>query len=208
MLDRALARGPSGRTLALCAAALLIAAGVLEQIGSVQGYSGAAAEAISRDVGRALPRSCAADYVVATPDLVTQEPAVDEAHFDAQAYLAANPDVAANWKGTAWEHYARFGRAEHRLLDPARANRHFALMYFAYNYTIPLAAALSGVPVVNGLSGWQPPGWNLFDVMSPDARQHLAQWLAVRGVPEDAVCVVPIRLTLETLPELPRGMWP
>ena len=206
-LDRALRPGPRRAARAACAAALILCGGV-EQIGRVQGYSGRAAEALSRRVGDALPRSCAAAYVIATPDLVTDQAQVDEAHFDAKAYLAANPDVAAAWHGTAWEHYERFGRAEHRLLDPAAAGRHLALMYFAYNYTIPLAAALSGKPVVNGLSGWQPPGWHLFDVLAPEARAWLSQWLALNGVAPSAVCVVPARLTLEMVPDLPNGIMP
>jgi hypothetical protein len=197
------------RRLAATCAVVLVSAGALEQIGRVQGYSGAGAEALSRDVSRALPpTTCTAAYVVSTPDLVTQQQAVDEAHFDPQAYLIANPDVAESWRGTPWEHYVKFGRAEQRLLDPVAANRHVALMYFAYNYTILLAASLSGVPVVNGLSGWQPPGWHLFDVLAPHARQWLAEWLTLRGVKQDAVCVVPVRLTTEMIPDLPEGMLP
>ena len=213
-LDRVLARLPGGRArpgrrglLAACAA-VLVAAGATEQIGRVQGYSGTRAEGLSREVGRALPPTCAAAYVVATPDLISPRPVVDEAHFDPKAYLAANPDVAANWHGTPWEHYSRYGQAEQRLLDPAAASRHLVLMYFAYNYTIPLAAALSNVPVVNGLSGWQPPGWNLFDVLAPNARQRLAEWLLPHGVKQDTVCVVPVRLTTEMMPALPDGMLP
>jgi hypothetical protein len=207
-LDRVLARVLTGtawpRTRGLLAAciAVLVAVGSVEQIGRVQGYSGSRAEALAREVGRDLPPICTAAYVVAPPDLIS-----DEAHFDPQAYLAANPDVAANWRGTPWEHYAKYGRAEQRPLDAAAENRHLALVYFA-NYTIPLAAALSGMPVVNGLSGWQPPGWHLFDVLVPNARQWLAEWLALRGEKQDAVCVVPVRLTTVMVPVLPAGMLP
>ena len=37
-------------------------------------------------------------------------------YFDANAYLAANPDVAdpSKWAGTAWDHYNQFGRNEGR----------------------------------------------------------------------------------------------
>jgi hypothetical protein len=208
-LDRVMARGPGRRRglLVACATAL-VAAGSLEQIGRVQGYSGSRAEALAREVGRDLPPTCTATYVIATPDLIPRQPMVDEAHFDPHAYLVANPDVAANWRGAPWEHYAKYGRAEQRLLDPAAASRHLALMYFAYAYTIPLAASLSGVPVVNGFSGWQPPGWHLFDVLAPNARQWLVEWLALRRVKQDAVCVVPVRLTTEMVPDLPAGMLP
>lgn len=206
MLDLALR--PRRRRPVLAGLALaLVTAGALEQVGRVQTYSGRQAEALARRVGEAVPRACKAAYVVGTPDLVPHPPEPDAAHFDAAAYLAANPDVAASWRGTAWEHYVLFGRAEHRYLDRDAAHQERALTFF-YNYTIPLAAILSGVPVVNGLSGWQPQGWHLFDVLAPEARQLLAEWLARRRLPADAVCVVPVRLQLEMLPDVPGGMFP
>ena len=93
---------------------------VIEQIGATQSYSGASAEALSTRVGGQIPASCRAAYIVAPTDLIPPPPPpIGEAQFDAESYLAANPDVAAAWKGTPWEHYDRFGRAEHRSLDPA-----------------------------------------------------------------------------------------
>lgn len=173
VVDRIITRASSGiarpgrRGLAVLCAAVLVTAGAVEQIGRAPGYSGSRAEALSREVGRALRRDCRATYVVATPDLLSR------------------PDA-----------------------DEAAAERHIWLMYFAYNYTIPLAAALSGVPVVNGLSGWLPQGWRLFDVLAPDAPLWLTEWLARRGVTQESVCVVPVRITPDMVPELPNGMLP
>ncbi|MGI4801880.1 MAG: hypothetical protein ACRYG8_49185 [Janthinobacterium lividum] len=204
LVDRARSTGAAVRTV-VSALAVLAA---IEQIGSIAGYSGRAAEALSRSVGDAIPASCTAAYFIAPPDMQSGQVVDDEAHFDAKTYLLANPDVAANWHGSPWDHYQRFGRDEHRALDPAAAGLHLALMYFAYNYTIPLAADLRGIPVVNGLSGWTPPGWDLFDVLSPAAPEHLADWLKRNGRPASDVCVVPIRITLPMVPDLPPGMMP
>ena len=191
----------------LLVAALGVAA--IEQVGATQTYSGALAAALSRRVGDAIPANCRAAYVVAPPDILPPQPQpLDEAHFDAGAYLAANPDVAATWTDSPWQHYLRFGRAEGRLLDPYAMVIRTATMFFAYNYTIPLAAALRGIPVVNGLSGWEPPGWHLFDVLSPDAPAELGRWLQLKGVPPAAVCVVPIRVTLPEIADPPARLMP
>jgi hypothetical protein len=201
---RARRPAPLLRTILVAAA---LAMGV-EQFGRAQAYSGGRAEALSRDVAQAIPRDCHAAYIVAPPDMVTKAPMLDEAHFDGQAYLAANPDVAAAWTGTPWEHYEKFGRAEGRLLDPVAARRRVLTLFFAYNYTVPLAADLSGIPVVNGLSGWQPPGWNLFNVLATNASQRLADWLKLQQQPPGSVCLVPVGLTLEMMPDLPAQLWP
>ena len=202
LIDRA---RPSWRPL-IAALAII---GAIEQLGATQSYSGASAETLSRRVGGEIPATCKAAYIIAPPDLLPPAPSpVDAAHFDPQAYLAANPDVAASWKGTPWEHYELFGRAEGRSLDPAYAIRRGATLFFAYNYTIPLAAALRGIPVVNGISGWEPPGWHLFDVLAPDAPNHLADWLSLKNIPADAVCLVPVRITLEEIPDPPARLMP
>ena len=181
----------------------------VEQLGATQSYAGSSAAALSARVGNEIPASCKAAYIVAPPGLIPPPPPpVDQAHFDALSYLAANPDVASAWKGTAWEHYERFGRAEHRSLDPAYAILRRATMFFAYNYTIPLAAALRGIPVVNGISGWEPKGWNLFDVLSADAAEHLAAWLQLKHVSPKEVCFVPISITLPEIPDPPARMMP
>ena len=202
LIDRA---GPSWRPI-VASLALLAA---IEQLGATQSYSGAAAEALSRRVAAEIPASCTAAYVVAPPGLFPPPPPpIAEAQFDAQAYLAANPDVAAAWKGTPWEHYDRFGRAEHRSLDPTYSIQRSATIFFAYNYTIPLAAALRGIPVVNGISGWEPKGWDLFDVLSADAEAHLAAWLRLKNLPAADVCRVPVRITLPEIPDPPARLMP
>jgi hypothetical protein len=182
------------------AAIALVAFGAAEQVGRSSTYSGARAIAVSRLVADAIPRTCAAAYVIATPDRVTNPPVVDEAHFDAGSYLLANPDVAAAWDRSPWEHYVLFGRAERRFLDPSQGVLAAHLLFF-YNYTIPLAATLARIPVVNGLSGWQPGGWNLFDVLAPDAQERLPGWLLRQGVAPNLVCVIRVRLQLDMVPD-------
>ncbi len=202
LIDRA---GPRWRAAAACLAFLA----AIEQLGATQSYSGALAEALSRRVGAEIPAACKAAYIVAPLDLIPPPPPpIDQAQFDAGSYLAANPDVAAAWKGTPWEHYDHFGRAEHRSLDPAYSILRSATLFFAYNYTIPLAAALRGIPVVNGISGWEPRGWDLFDVLSPDNPAHLAAWLSVKNIPPEDVCLVPIRITLPEIPDPPARLMP
>jgi hypothetical protein len=39
---------------------------------------------------------------------------ITEANFDAQAYLAANPDVANNWASSPYQHYIQYGQGEGR----------------------------------------------------------------------------------------------
>ena len=202
LIDRA---SPKWRPV-VASLALLAA---IEQLGATQSYSGAVAEALSRRVGNDIPATCKAAYVVAPPDLIpAPPPPIAEAQFDARSYLDANPDVAAAWKGTPWEHYDRFGRAEHRSLDPAYSILRSATLFFAYNYTIPLAAALRGIPVVNGLSGWEPNGWDLFDVIAPGTDARLAAWLSVKNVPPADVCLVPIKIDLNEMPDPPARMMP
>lgn len=181
---------------------LLVAAAAAEQVGVVQRYSGRAAEAISQRVADAIPRDCKAAYVLGTPSMFPEAPTIpDEAHFDAAKYLQANLDVAANWKGSAWDHYRLFGRKEHRYLDPVLTHYHTAMTFF-YNYTIPLGATLAGIPVVNGLSGWQPPGWDLFDVFAPDAPERMAQWMRFNHRDPADVCIVRLDMPYSALPEV------
>ena len=207
LVDGAIRRA-GRRPMLRAGVALLAGLAAVEQLGGTHSYSGGGAAALSGRIAAAIPDSCRASYVVATPDLIDQGAEVDEAQFDPQAYLAANPDVAASWGGTPWDHYRLFGRAEHRLLDPARARLHVLLNYFAYNYSVPLAAVMTHRPVVNGVSGWQPPGWTLFDVLSPSAPARLEEWVAQNRLPPDAVCVVPVRMTLETVYQIPPFFWP
>jgi hypothetical protein len=198
----------AGRPFWLTLTACLVLLAGIEQIGRIESYSGHSAEALSRRVAAALSPSCRASYVVASSEQVGAWGDIDEAHFNAAAYLAANPDVAAAWHGSAWEHYRLFGRAEHRSQDPSAARRRLMLLFHGYNYTIPLAAALARRPVVNGLSGWEPPGWQLFDVLSPDAPEKLAAWLSLQNQPPGSVCLVPVRITIDMVPYVPSAMWP
>ena len=177
----------------------LVGLAAMEQTGMVQRYSAASAQALGRKVADAIPRTCTAAYVMATRSMMPPPtPVADEAHFDAAAYLLANPDVAQAWAGSAWQHYVLFGRKEERRLDPAAAINYRALMYF-YNYTIPLGAMLAGIPVANGLSGWQPPGWALFDVLSPAAPERLAAWMTLNHRDPASICQVRIDMPYDSL---------
>jgi len=177
-----------------------LALGAVEQLGGTYLYSGRQAEALSRRVAAAVPAACHAFYVVAPPGMAPAPPDIRaEAEFDAQAYLRANPDVAAAWGGTAWEHYVAFGRAEQRFLDPEAATRRRKLLFF-YGSTVPLAAALGGKPAVNGLSGWAPAGYDLDDVLALDVTARLDRWLAREGADPGQVCIVPVRLDPADLP--------
>ncbi len=183
------------------ALAAVLLFGAAEQTGAVYLYSGRQAEALAWRVANAVPSGCRAFYVVAPAEVIpAAPPIVSEKNFDARAYLQANPDVARAWHGTAWQHYVLFGRAEHRYLDPAAAQRYDALHFF-YAYTVPLAAELIGKPAVNGLSGWEPPGYDLGDSLAPDASTRLHRWLARYGLSVGSVCNLAIPLTRSDLPE-------
>ncbi len=177
-----------------------LAAAAVEQLGGTYLYSGRQAEMLARQVAAAVPAPCRAFYARAPLGTVPAPPQIHaEADFDAQAYLRANPDVALGWKGTAWEHYVRFGRTEQRFIDPDAATRRRMLLFF-YGYTVPLAAVLAGKPAVNGLSGWAPVGYDLDDVLALDVTARVDRWLARAGVEPDRVCIVPVRLDPADLP--------
>ncbi len=179
-----------------------MAVAAIEQIGFVQRYSARDASALAWKVADAIPSGCKAAYVLGAGGMIPPPPVItNEAQFDAAAYLKANPDVARDWKGTAWQHYVLFGRKENRGLDESTQTYHVAMMFF-YNYTIPLSASLAGIPVVNGLSGWQPPGWDLFDVFAPDAPQRMADWMKANHRDPAEVCLVRIRMLLTALPSV------
>jgi hypothetical protein len=85
--------------------------GVAEQLGRIgDSYSSAAAVAYHQRVAAAIPASCES-FLLAPEKTVGM---LSRSQFDSAAYLAANPDVAKAWPGTAWEHYAQFGFREGR----------------------------------------------------------------------------------------------
>ncbi len=177
-----------------------LAAAAVEQLGGTYLYSGRQAEMLARQVAAAVPATCRAFYALAPSGMTPGAPQIDSAaDFDAQAYLRANPDVAAGWKGTAWEHYVRFGRTEQRFLDSDAAISRRRLLFF-YGYTVPLAAVLAGKPAVNGLSGWVPVGYDLDDILALDVTARVDRWLARAGMKPDQVCIVPVHLDPSDLP--------
>ena len=78
---------------------------------------------------------------------------------------------------------------------------------FFYRYTAELSATLLGIPAVNGLSGWSPPGYDLDDAFAPDAPARLARWLSRWGLSSQDVCVVPLQLDYSDLPQRTAGFW-
>jgi hypothetical protein len=72
----------------------------------------------------------------------TPGPVLPPDRFDAARYLAANPDVAAVWKGDPYDHYLRFGHAEGRIFDAAVAADRRA-QNFHYTLTGMVVSALT-----------------------------------------------------------------
>jgi hypothetical protein len=89
---------------------------------------------------------------------------------------------------------------------PSEAAMRTAMSYF-YRYTVGLSATLLGKPTVNGLSGYTPPGYDLEDVLAPDAPARLARWLSHWGIRQDSVCLVPIQIDLSDLPQRTGRFW-
>jgi hypothetical protein len=164
VLDRFLSRPRSRAGYALVAVAMLIIAS--EQLAASRTYSAAAAERFQQSIANLVDSRCSAFYLKPTGahPLRGKESDIDsltEQTFDAAAYLAANPDVAQNWKGSAWDHFVKHGKSENRNLVPTPT-----MLDHHYQLTADLAALAAGVPTVNGISGKFPPGWDLMGLWS------------------------------------------
>jgi hypothetical protein len=204
-LDRFLARPHSTIASALVTALLLAVAG--EQLARIMLYSADTAQRFGTSITDAVDRRCAAFYLKPTSRHLLARPYLDidsltEQTFDANAYLAANRDVAENWKGSAWEHFISHGQYENHILNPAE-------MPFSGHYQLAasLAALAAGVPTVNGTSGKSPPGWDLVNVFRPTIGARVNDWL-LRNHYDGTVCFLERDLHGGEIPgQMPTGFF-
>ena len=111
---------PGLASVTIVVVALFIA---LEQVGRIPySYSGRVAAAYHEELARAVPAACEA-FLLVPPDPSEETGLIGRGRFDEARYLAANPDVARNWRGDAWAHYRQFGYHEGRtgFLRPGSA---------------------------------------------------------------------------------------
>jgi hypothetical protein len=187
VLDRFLSRPRSRVASALVAAAVLIIAG--EQLGVSTIYSADTAERFHRSIANLVDSRCPAFYLKPTSAHPLRRKGTDidsvtEQTFNPNAYLAANPDVAQNWKGSAWNHFVKHGKGENRSLSPG-----LAVLDRYYQMTAILVAVAAGVPTVNGTSSKSPPGWDLMDVFGQNVGTRVQNWM-LRNGRTDQVCLI------------------
>jgi hypothetical protein len=187
LLDRFLSRPHSRAASALVAAAVLAIAS--EQLALSRTYSADTAERFHRSIANLIDPRCGAFYLMPTSAHPLRRNAIEidsvtEQTFDAAAYLAANADVAQNWKDSAWNHFITHGKQEKRNLSPALT---FLNPY--YQITASLAALAAGVPTVNGISARFPPGWDLIGVFDQNVGKDVQSWM-LRNGRTDQVCLI------------------
>jgi hypothetical protein len=177
-LDRFLARPHSQAASAVITAVVLVVA--TEQLAVIKYmYSAHAAQQFETTIAGMVDHRCTAFYLKPAGKNPFQRQDVDsmtEQTFDANAYLAANPDVAQNWRGSAFEHFIKHGRAEGRSLRPGETEAEVPLDHH-YQLTASVAALAAGVPTVNGISGKFPPGWDLMRVFGRNVGERVDLWL-------------------------------
>jgi hypothetical protein len=61
--------------------------------------------------------------------------------------------------------------------------------WYLYQLDAMRLAMVFDLPTVNGYSGMQPEGWNLFQPQSPDYEQYLSDWKTLMGY-QDQICVI------------------
>jgi hypothetical protein len=185
-LDRFLTRPHSRAALVLVTAMVLVVA--TEQLAMIKRtYSAHIAEQFETTIADMVDRHCAAFYLKPTSKHPLQMQDIDpmtEQTFNAKAYLAANPDVAQNWPGSAFEHFIKHGKEENRSLSPAETP-----LSGHYHLTASLAALAAGVPTLNGLSGKIPPGWELLQVFGQNVDERVKRWMQ-RNRDSRSVCLL------------------
>jgi hypothetical protein len=186
-LDRFLAWPHSKIASLLVTGTVLVVGG--EQLALTRLYSANTAELFERSIADVIDRGCHAFYLKPTRKHALAEPELDidsltEKTFDATAYLSVNPDVAQNWKGSAWEHFMKFGRRENRRLRLGTTH-----LDGHYQVTASLAALAAGVPTVNGYSGKYPPGWDLMNVFGLNIAERVNNW-SQRNQHDSLVCLL------------------
>jgi hypothetical protein len=138
-------------------------------------YSAHEAQQFETTIAGMVDRRCTAFYLkpAKNPFLGQDVDSMTEQNFDANAYLAANPDVAQNWHGSAFEHFIKHGKSENRSLSPAEGP-----LSGQYQLAASLAALATGVPTVNGISGKIPPGWgDLMRVFAQNIGERVNHWM-------------------------------
>jgi phage tail protein X len=194
-LDRLLARPRSIFTSAAVAAAVLAVG--CEQLAMIKLFSADTAERFQTSVADMVDHHCSAFYLKQI-----DSSSVTEQTFDTNAYLAANQDVAKNWKGSALEHFMRHGKDENRSLSPVEPH-----LNDYYQLTASLAALAAGVPTVNGVSSKPPPGWDLMGVFGPNIGEHVNTWLLRNGY-GGQVCLIAHDLDSHEIPvRMPSGLF-
>jgi hypothetical protein len=169
-----------GRFLLQIAVYLGAAFIAVEQAGTIRDtYSAQLAARYHEDLARLIPASCEA-FLLVPPIGSNTAPMIERQEFDEAQYLAANPDVAKNWPGSAWDHYSQLGYRERRALDPAAAAKQ-EFQNLHYHLSAMIASAISGTPTVNGASGLRPPDYPVSNVYEQDIEQALNLWLSQSG---------------------------
>jgi len=168
----------------LLAAGLSIAA---EQAGRIPpSYSGEVASRYHEELSQAIPASC--DAFLLVPSSQANDPGfIARGDFDEAKYLAANPDIVKEWRGTAWEHYRQYGYREGRRLDSEAAERQ-VFQNFHYHLSAMIASSISGKPTVNGASGLSPADYALSNLYQEDIAQQLGSWMDRH--PARAACLI------------------
>jgi hypothetical protein len=193
---------------------ILLAAGLfiaVEQSGRIAAvYSAQVASRYHEKLSNLIPASCEA-FLLAPPVRADNLPLITRQDFEEAKYLAANPDVAQNWPGSAWDHFAQFGYREGRELD---TETHFrarppdddpAQVFFNFHYHLSamIASAISRRPTVNGASGLGPADYSVSNLHQQDVAQQLGIWMS--RYPGHRACLVPEEITPYELADRDRG---
>ena len=174
---------------------VLIAITAAEQMGKTVYYSGEAALSQAQFIAAQVPSHCKAFFILPKTQKF-ERTNISRENFEEARYLAANPDVAAIWPGSAWDHFVQYGAKEMRFIDPVIASDHRKHVE-TYAYSIPIVAAMIGKPSVNGISGLVPKGWELMDVYHPLLSERLRSWL---GEQIDEVCMIALDIDPAAIP--------
>jgi hypothetical protein len=164
----------------------------VEQAGRIPAmYSGEVASKHHEQLVHTIPASCEA-FLLTPPVQPDKGPPIARRDFDEAKYLAANPDVAKNWPGSAWDHYSQFGYREGRGLDSdAAAVQRFH--NFHYHLSAMIASAISGKPTVSGASSLGPPDYPVSNLYQQDIARQLDAWMS--RYPGTGACLITEEIT-------------
>lgn len=178
---------------------ILVAAGLcigVEQAGRIPAtYSANVAAKYHEALAHAIPASCEAFLFVPAAE-PNDRRVIAREDFDEGKYLAANPDIVKEWRGSAWDHYTQYGYREGRMLDPEAAKGQ-VFQNFHYHVSAMVASALSGIPTVNGASGLGPANYPLSNLYQKDIAEQLSMWM--RRYPGRQACLIPLEISPDDL---------